>query len=232
MAYDVIAQIHQRAKAPIVVGGTPLYMNSIIEGWRIPEVPPDWAFRAELERRIAQDGLASVAAELERVDPVAAIRSTRNTRRVIRALEIYRATGRPKSELERKEPLPYRILKLALTRDRTELYRVLDERTDRQIEAGLVDEVRSLLASGLTGEEPAFSAIGYRQLLPAIRGEQALEEAVSQIKTDTHRYVRHQMTWLRRNSGLMWMDTGQNGWQTRVVELVRDFLDSDGTAES
>jgi tRNA dimethylallyltransferase len=232
MAYNVIAHIHQRAKVPIVVGGTPLYMNSIIEGWRIPEVPPDWTFRAELDAQIAVDGLPALVAELERVDPVAAARSARNPRRVIRALEIYRTTGRPMSELERKEPPLYRILKLALNRERTELYESLDERVDRQIEAGLLDEVRSLLASGLTGEEPAFSAIGYRQLLPAIRGEQSLEDAVSQIKTDTHRYVRHQMTWLRRNPELTWIDTGQNKWQTRVDELVRDFLASDGTAES
>jgi tRNA dimethylallyltransferase len=232
MAYDVIAQIHQRANVPIVVGGTPLYMNSIVEGWRIPEVPPDWAFRAELEKRIAEEGLPAVVAELERVDPVAAVRSSRNPRRVVRALEIYRETGRPMSELERKEPPPYRILQLALTRDRAELYQALDERVDRQIAAGLVDEVEALLASGLTGEEPAFSAIGYRQLLPAIRGEQSLAEAVARIKTDTHRYVRHQMTWLRRNPDLIWVDTGQPDWLRRVNQLALAILGADGTTES
>ena len=232
MAYDVIAQIHQRAKVPIVVGGTPLYMNSIVEGWRIPEVPPDWSFRTEMEQRIARDGLPAIVAELKLVDPVAAARSARNPRRVIRALEIYRAAGQAMSEMERKEPPPYRILKLALTGDRTVLYRVLDDRVDRQIEAGLVDEVRSLLASGLTGEEPALSAIGYRQLLPAVRGEQSLDDAIAQIKTDTHRYVRHQTTWLRRNPDLTWIDTWQPKWQARVNERVRDFLAADGTSES
>ena len=232
MAYDVIDQVHQRARLPIVVGGTPLYMNAILEGWRPPEVAPDWAFRAEIELRIEREGLAALVTELAAVDPIAAERSARNPRRVIRALEIYRATGRPMSELEHKEPPPYRSLKLALTRNREELYRSLDERVDRQIADGLLDEVRGLLESGLTGEEPAFTAIGYRQLLPVIRGDSSLAEAVARIKTDTHRYVRHQMTWLRRNDGLIWIDTGAPGWIEEVDERVHALLAADGTGES
>lgn len=232
LAYDAIAHIHQRARAPIVVGGTPLYMNAIVEGWRIPEVAPDWTFRAAMEARIEREGLPALVVELARIDPVAADRSGRNARRVIRALEIYRATGKPMSTLERKEPPPYRTFQLALNRNRSDLYRVLDARVDDQIAAGLLAEVEGLLASGLTGAEPAFSAIGYQQLLPAIRGEILLSNAIARIKFDTHRYVRHQLTWLRRNPELLWIETGQAGWQDEVDRRVADFLAADGTLES
>jgi tRNA dimethylallyltransferase len=228
LAYAAINEIHSRGRVPILVGGTPLYMNSITEGWRIPEVAPDWAFRRTLEKRIEQEGLEQVTSELARIDPIAAERSGRNARRVIRALEIHHATGRPMSQLEGKEAPPYRMLKVALTRDREELYRALDARVDAQIDAGLVDEVRRLVESGLTGDEPAFSSIGYRQLLPYLRGEITLADAVERIKSDTHRYVRHQMTWLRRGADLAWYDTGQDGWQERLRSRVADFLSDNG----
>jgi tRNA dimethylallyltransferase len=232
MAYDAIRLIQQHANVPIVVGGTPLYMNAILEGWRMPEVAPDWTFRAELEDRLKRNGLPAVVAELAAVDPIAAERSAQNPRRLIRALEIHRATGRPMSELEHKEPPPYRALKLALNRDRTKLYRILDDRVDEQIRTGLVEEVAALLESGLTGTEPAFSAIGYRQLVPVIQGTMPLADAVARIKVDTHRYVRHQMTWLRRNPDLVWIDTGEPGWLDQVEIRVRAFLADDSPVES
>ncbi len=232
LAYRTIDEITGRARLPIIIGGTPLYMNAIVDGWRIPEVAPDWALREELAQRIERDGLPTVVAELAAVDPVAAGRSGQNPRRVIRALEIHHVTGRPMSELEGKEPPPYRILRVALTRYRDELYRMLDQRVDDQIAAGLLDEVRELLATGMSGEEPAFSSIGYRQLLPVISGEQTLEQAAERIKHDTHRYVRHQMTWLRKTSGLHWIDTGNEAWLTELETLVHDHLASTSTTES
>jgi tRNA dimethylallyltransferase len=232
LAYAAIDDIIQRGKLPILVGGTPLYMNAIVEGWRIPEVAPDWPIREELAARIEREGLEPVVAELARVDPIAAERSGQNPRRVIRALEIYRVTGVPMSVLEGKEPPPYDILKIALTRDREDLYRTLDRRVDAQIAAGLLDEVRGLLAMGMTGEEPAFSSIGYRQLLPVLAGDQSLADAITRIKHDTHRYVRHQMTWLRRTPELNWFDTGQAGWSDELNALVEVYVSAASTSES
>lgn len=232
LAYSAIDEILCRGKTPILVGGTPLYMNAITEGWRIPEVAPDWGFRAALAERIERDGLPAVVADLARVDPAAAERSGQNARRVIRALEILHVTGQPMTSLEGKLPPRYRFIKIALSRSRNTLYAALDKRVDQQIASGLVDEVRELLASGLTGAEPAFSAIGYRQLLPYLSGEIEIGAAVNRIKTDTHRYVRHQMTWLRKTPGLIWIDTDEPGWSDRVLGLVT-AADSDiGTAES
>ena len=232
MAYAAIDDILQRENLPIIVGGTPLYMNAIVDGWRIPEVAPDWTLREHLAQRIDREGLATIAAELTEIDPVAAKRSGRNPRRVIRALEIYHLTGVPMSELEGKEPPPYRILRVALTRDRDDLYRILDSRVDDQIAAGLIDEVRGLIAMGMSGEEPALSSIGYRQLLPVLAGEKPLEQAVAQIKHDTHRYVRHQMTWLRKTPGLHWIDMGDDAWQSELRVLAHAHLDSTSTTES
>jgi tRNA dimethylallyltransferase len=229
LAYSAFNDIHHRRRLPILVGGTPMYMNAITQGWRIPEVPPDREFRAGMEARIAREGLESVAAELAEIDPMAAELSGRNPRRVIRALEIYHATGRPMSSLAGKEPPPYRMLQLALTRSRPDLYEILDGRVEAQLSAGLIAEVKSLLESGLTGQEPAFSAIGYRQLLPYLAGETTLADAVARIKTDTHRYVRHQMTWLRRVTDLEWFDTGETGWQGRLQSRVAAFVADIGT---
>jgi tRNA dimethylallyltransferase len=135
------------------------------------------------------------------------------------------------STLEGKDPPPFRVLKIALIRDRTELYRLLDQRVDNQIEAGLLDEVRGLFVMGLSGDEPAFSSIGYRQLVPVLAGALSLADAIVQIKRDTHHYVRHQMTWLRRTSDLHWIDTGAADWQSRVTSLVEHHLMSSGTSE-
>jgi tRNA dimethylallyltransferase len=232
LAYAAIDEIAASDNLPIVIGGTPLYMNAIVDGWQIPEVAPDWRLREELAQRIERDGLPSVVAELAAIDPVAAARSGQNPRRVIRALEIYHVIGQPMSALEGKEAPPYRILRIALTRDRDKLYANLDKRVDDQIAAGLLDEVRGLLAMGMSGEEPAFSSIGYRQLLPVLAGDQTLEQAVARIKHDTHRYVRHQMTWLRKTPGLNWIDTGKETWPAELESLVHAQRSAASTTES
>ena len=109
---------------------------------------------------------------------------------------------------------------------------MLDSRVDDQIAAGLLDEVRGLIAMGMSGEEPAFSSIGYRQLLPVLSGEQTLEQAVARIKHDTHRYVRHQMTWLRKTPGLHWIDTGNVAWLSELETLAHVHIASASTTES
>ena len=109
---------------------------------------------------------------------------------------------------------------------------MLDRRVDDQIAAGLLDEVRGLIEMGMSGEDPAFSSIGYRQLLPVLTGEQTMEQAVARIKHDTHRYVRHQMTWLRKTPGLHWIDTGAETWKSELLALAHAHLVSTSTTES
>jgi tRNA dimethylallyltransferase len=162
---------------------------------------------------------------LRAVDPVAANRCGTNLRRIIRALEVYSATGVPMSTQEGKGPPPYETLEIGLTMPRAALYRVIDDRVADQINRGLVAEVRSLLEGGIPEDAPAMSSLGYRQLLPYLHGESSLEDAMERICLDTHRYVRHQETWLRRNPRLIWFDVTSPDWQVAVSRRVRAFLD-------
>jgi tRNA dimethylallyltransferase len=223
-AMSAISDVLGREHLPLLVGGTPLYVNAVIEGWRIPRVPPNLVFRARLEEEAQEVGLQVLTDRLAAVDPVTAARSGANLRRVIRALEIYDATGVPMSVLEGKGPRPFQTLELGLTLPRNALYAATDRRVEDQLARGLVDEVKRLLNAGLSPNAPAMSALGYRQLVPYLNGEITLDEAVVQIQTDTHRYVRHQETWLRRNKRLVTVDVTDPGWVERAARLVEEFL--------
>lgn len=224
LAYAAIADIHTRSKLPLLVGGTPLYVNAVVEGWRMPRVPPHPEIRRLLEREVDELGLAAVAERLRDVDPVAFERSAQNARRVIRALEVFEVTGVPMSEQEGKGPRPFRTLELGLTMSRDRLRTAIDNRVDDQIARGLVDEVRGLLDSGIAPDAPAMSSLGYRQLLPLFSGGSSLAECVAQIKADTWRYVRHQETWLRRNPRLITLDVERSDWREQAAALVDTFL--------
>jgi tRNA dimethylallyltransferase len=224
LALEAIREVLNRSRLPILVGGTPLYINAVVEGWNMPRVPPNPALRTALQAEAETRGLETLTRRLREVDPVAAERCGRNLRRVIRALEVYQETGLPMSTQESKGPPPFEALELGLTMPRDALYRAVDDRVRGQIERGLVAEVRSLLAGGVPPSAPAMSSLGYRQLLPYIGGESSLEQAVERIRHDTHRYVRHQETWLRRKPRLIWLDVTSPRWMTAAKSQVRTFL--------
>jgi tRNA dimethylallyltransferase len=223
-ANSAISSVLGRERLPFLTGGTPLYINAVIEGWRIPEVPPDPEFRLRLEQRAEFEGIDPLLANLAEIDPESAARTGKNLRRIIRALEIHEATGRTMSELQNKGPMPYDTLELGLTMPRPALFAAIDKRVDDQIANGLVEEARGLLKSGADPGSPAFSSLGYRQLLPYFEGIAPLEAAVERIKFDTHRYVRHQETWLKRNPRLIRIDVTEQGWEDRCAGLVREFV--------
>ena len=160
------------------------------------------------------------------IDPIAAERSAQNLRRIIRALEVYEESGVPMSAQEGKGPPPFEALEIGLTLPRPALYQAIDARVASQIERGLVAEVRDLREGGVPDDAPAMSSLGYRQLLPYLCGDVTLEAAIERIRHDTHRYVRHQETWLRRNPRIIWFDTAAPSWSDRVFALVREFLDA------
>lgn len=206
LARDRIAAIHERGRIPVLVGGTPQYVNAVVEGWRIPQVSPNHERRRQLEREAETLGVAPLLARLAAVDPEGASRTGPNLRRIIRALEVYEATGIPFSQVAGRDDVPFDALELELWVPREILYRRIDARVDAMIAEGLVDEVRSLLARGYDPALPAFSSIGYRQLAPALAGDLELEPAIERIKLDTHRLVRHQQTWFRKNDRLIRID--------------------------
>lgn len=225
MAYAAIDDVHARGLVPLLVGGTGLYVQAVIEGWGIPHVEPNEGLRAELYQQAEEEGMEALHARLQKVDPVAAKRiDIRNVRRVVRALEVYLETGTPISELQCKKPPPYRILQMGLTMEREELYRCIDRRVDRMIEAGLVEEVRGLVARGYDYDLPAMSGLGYKQIGRYLRGEVGLEEAVRLIKHDTRRFVRQQYNWFRLDDEqIHWFDALNDPYPA-IKESIVAFL--------
>lgn len=228
-AYQAIADILARGKVPLLVGGTGQYLTAVIEGWGIPEVPPDPTLRAELEEFAATHGARALHERLRAADPAAAARiDYRNVRRVVRALEVYLLTGTPISVLQRKSPPPYRILQIGLTRPRNELYARIDARIEEMIAAGLENEVRALLQAGYTWECPALSGLGYAQWRPYLDGDISLAEVVQAIQRETRAYARRQYTWFRgHDSGICWFDLSVTSPEA-VIETIRHWLSDQG----
>jgi tRNA dimethylallyltransferase len=212
MAYRTIAEIWSRDRLPFIVGGTGQYVAALLEGWRIPEVPPDLPLRAALEAEAGASGSEALHARLAAVDPVAAARiDYRNVRRVIRALEVCLVTGRPISELQAKSPPPFRALQMGVTRERGLLYERIDARVEHMIEDGLVTEVAGLAARGYSWDLPSMTGLGYRQIGQYLRGETALPEAIALIKKATRRFVQQQYNWFRLSDpAIRWFDPGKS----------------------
>jgi len=196
MAYHAIEDIHRRGRIAFLVGGSGLYVRAVVEGFAIPQVPPHPELRRSLEEHAASDGAMALHRELQRVDPAAAGRiDPRNVRRVVRALEVWHATGTPVSTLQTREPL-YRSLMLGLTTAREDLYRRIDERVDRMIEHGLIEEVQGLIDRGYSLDLPSLSGLGYREIGEYLGGRAELATVAQHIKHETHRFARHQYAWV------------------------------------
>ena len=220
----VLADLGVRGIDALVVGGTGHYVQALVDRIEPPRVPPRPDLRAELERRASEGGAAELHAELRRLDPeTAAAVPAENIRRVIRALEVIDATGRPFSEVGRRRGQPRAALRLVLTMPRVELYRRQDIRVQRMMEAGWLEEVRKLLARGYDRRLPAFSSTGYRELAAVVEGELGLEEAIQKVKWRTHAYARRQYIWLRRQPGYEWIDADPGGY-ARAAALVEAYL--------
>ena len=230
LAYQAIGDIQRRSKLALLVGGSGLYVWSVVEGWRIPQVPSDPEFRRSLERKAIAVGKDKLYQELTQVDPVAAQRiNPRNVRRIIRALEVCRSTETPFSQLQYKRAPLFGILIIGLTTDRAELYRRIDLRVDEMIEQGLVAEVKKLVDMGYDFNLPAMSGIGYKQIGMFLRDELTLAAATQQIKFETHRFVRHQYSWFRlKDDRIHWFDI-QNKVDSEITALVAKFITGEKT---
>jgi tRNA dimethylallyltransferase len=221
LAIEALKAIQQKDKLPLLVGGSGLYVWSLVEGWKIPQVPPDQKLRRRLEARAEQEDSQSLYRELQDIDPVAAAKiSPNNIRRIVRALEIYHATGQHPSQLQRKEAPGFSILVIGLTRQRSELYKKIDWRVDKMIQSGLIEEVEQLLKKGYSPSLPSMSGIGYKQIGQFLRGEMTLPEAIDKIKYETHRLARHQYAWFRlSDSRIHWFDVSETEGKASIVAL-------------
>jgi len=226
LAYAAIDGILARGCLPLLVGGSGQYVRAVVEGWGIPEVAPQKRLRAMLEQLDTE----TLDRWLQTLDPAAAQRiDRRNRRRVIRALEVTLVTGRPISEQQRKTPPPYRILQVGLALSRSQLHERVDARVERMMAAGLLQETQCL-AERYGWHVPAMSGLGYAQLGAYLRGEVTLEEAVTDIKHQTHRFVRHQANWFKPgDAAIHWFDATDLGEVAQAMEsFVRDWLDQAG----
>jgi tRNA dimethylallyltransferase len=221
LAYGAIEDVAARGQLPIVAGGTPQYLRALLEGWQAPAVPPDPAFRAALEREPAE----AVYAQLQHADPDSAARiDPRNKRRLIRALEIVRATGAPVSAAQGQAPPPYRFHVVGLRQPRELLVARVDARVRAMFAAGWLAEVAALRAQGATATTPAMTAHGYREALATLEGTLALDDAIRRTQRMVHRYIRHQETWFRRFSHIHWFDSSQPGWDAAAEQSVAEWL--------
>jgi tRNA dimethylallyltransferase len=188
-------------------------------------VPP----QPELRRGLERLGGPEVSRWLEALDPSAAGKiDPRNVRRVIRALEVTLVTGRRMSEIQSKTPPSYQITVIGLTAEREYLYRHVDERVDRMIADGLLDEVTALRNRGYGPEYSSMSGLGYRQLMAYLEGDLTLDEAIERIKYETHRFIRQQYTWFRLdNQVIHWFDVVNAGWEEDVLRYLKQRLAND-----
>jgi tRNA dimethylallyltransferase len=209
LARAKIAEIQSRGKLPIVVGGTGLYVDSLLDNIQFPDIPADDALRARLHAEAEQLGNAAMRQRLMECDPESAAQlHENNLRRIIRALEVYELTGIPLSEhakRSRSVPSPWNVLRIGIGfQDRANQYARIRQRVDRMAERGLAAEVRAEYESG-SRRATAAMAIGYKELLPWLRGEEVLEEGLSRVKQETCRYAKRQGTWFRRNEQICWI---------------------------
>lgn len=218
-AVRVIANIHQRHHLPVVVGGTGLYVQHLVDNLEPPQIAPDAALRARLEEQT----LPALVQLLKKYDPDAVERiDCKNPRRVIRTLEICISSGQPFAAQRRRGTSLYHALQIGIAVPREELYARIDARVREQVRDGLFAEVTSLVEQ-YGPDIPALSAIGYRQVVVYLQKKCTKAEAVERIMFDSHAYARRQLTWLRRDPRIVWV---KNAEEAEIA--VRTFLMEDG----
>ncbi len=240
-ARAAIAEIAARGRLPIVVGGTGLYVRALVRGFDVPRVPPDLALRAELEALAAAGGPPALLARLSRLDPAGAgAVDPRNPQRLVRAIEVAEATSRTAMDdagrsaddaglfapnhVPRDDAPRYHACLIGLTGERALLHARADRRMDAMLAAGFPDEVAALYGRGYGPDLPAFSALGYREVGEYVRGLRSLDDAAQATKWATHRFIRRQLTWFRREQDLHWLDITDGDLAARALATIEPWL--------
>lgn len=201
-AEAVIDDILARGKLPILVGGTGLYIRAITENFEIPPENPQ--LRAQLMEELKKIGLDALYEKLQKLDPAAAEKiHPKNIRYIVRALEIFMATGKPKNDI--KKTPEYRCLQIGLSWPREALFERIHRRIDEQIERGLIDETKKLLALGYSKNLPSINTLGYKEMMAHLEGALSLDDARELIKKNTRNFAKRQMAWFKRDKGVTWI---------------------------
>lgn len=221
-AAEAIRGIAARGRLPLLVGGTGLYLRALTLPLTLGSAAADPQIRARYQALLAQEGPAHLHQLLSQVDPLSARRlHVNDSRRVIRALEVHALTGRPFSDqrMPQEAQSPYELLLYARDLPRALLYQRIERRVDGMLAAGLADEVKGLLAAGLDKGAQSMQGLGYKELVPYVRGEEGLESAAARLKQRTRQYAKRQLTWFRRDGRIRWLpgDTTEEAF----IALVR-----------
>ena len=218
-AISAIKEIISKEKMPIVVGGTGLYVNSLVYGIDYPEIQTNLEYRKELEKIVEEKGLQYLFEKAVELDKEAMKNiSPNDKKRILRVLEIYKETGKTKTELEResrKNGIPYDYKIFAINMPREILYDRINRRVDIMIEKGLIDEVSSLYEKYGESLLTSMQAIGYKEVVEFLKGNCTKEEMIEKIKMETRRYAKRQLTWFRKIENIQWLD-GLNDIQNNV----------------
>lgn len=226
LAHEKIRDIASRGKIPMIVGGTGLYISSLINNIRFEESECDYAYREELRLLAQEKGNGYLLDMLREVDPVtAATLHENNQSRVIRALEVYKVTGKTMSQTQeesRTEPSPYEPCMIALDYDREQLYDRINRRVDLMLEMGLIDEAKDFFSKG--DLPTAAQAIGYKELLPYFKGEKELSECIEHLKQETRKYAKRQLTWFRRDERIHWIRVSDDTGLRKIFENAKKYI--------
>lgn len=234
-AHEAARDIYSRGKLPLLVGGTGLYINSVINNITFGSENSDDAVRKNLQARLEKDGIDTLLKELAVYDPQSAQRlsdgtSKGNGKRIIRAMEIYIVTGITMTEhLEKSKliPSPYNDVRIGITcKNRDNLYKKINQRVDVMVRCGLIEEADKLRRTKLSNT--AAKAIGYKELEPYFNGEKTLDAALDKLKMETRRYAKRQLTWFRRDEKINWIYTDEFNTEEEVVKKAEEIIKLSG----
>lgn len=221
-AKKIITDINNRGGLPFLVGGTGLYINSLVYNLDFTETEPDYEYRDELREILEEEGSEFLYEKLQYQDRDMAEKIHKNNgQRIIRALEILKS-GNKKGDNFREENKDYNLIYIGLNMDRAKLYEKINQRVDKMIDLGLVDEVKNLLDEGLDKNSQSLKAIGYKEVISYLDGEIDFDEMVDLIKKNSRHYAKRQLTWFRRDKRIKWFDRESD----TILSDIENYIDS------
>lgn len=225
-AKELIADINQREKIPLLVGGTGLYYQSVVDDYQLFPLESTAAVRSKYVEECQVKGIGHLYQKLQSIDPVYAEKiSPNDQKRIVRALEVYELTGRPFSHFQVKRENTYQFAAAGLYLERSILYQRIENRVEEMFRLGFIDEVESLIRSGYNLEHKPMHALGYKQVFNYLKGFITREEMLEEIKRETRHYAKRQFTWFNRDPKITWFDAGKYSDRKELAGKISEFLE-------